>query len=168
MYCTYSHIKERGRIKQKFSFFTHNPNHCSAFSVVNCNCVDLSLQVLELVLVSVRIKRFYLLCVDKRKLIQIILRLDMMFTCSYTSVNCCWVSGCVRAASVTTPQIGSRCACGTRTTTSSPVWSRSSNESPMTSSVKPSSRSEPWAERWTSGTTSVSSIHSQPHLYFLQ
>lgn len=42
------------------------------------------------------------------------------------------------------------------------VWSRSSSESPTTSSVKPSSRSALWAERWTSGIIWVSWICSTP------
>lgn len=55
-------------------------------------------------------------------------------------------------ANVTTPQIESRCACGTRTMTSSREWSSTSSASRMTSWARPSSRSARWAEKWMSGT----------------
>lgn len=66
------------------------------------------------------------------------------------------LSGSVFAVNVTTLQTASRCVCGMKMMTLSLVWSRSSSESPTTSSVKPSSRSALWAERWTSGIIWVS------------
>lgn len=72
------------------------------------------------------------------------------------------LSGLVFAVNVTTLQTASRCECGMKMMTLSLVWSRSSNESPTTSSVKPSSRSALWAERWTSGIIWVSWIGTTP------
>lgn len=71
-----------------------------------------------------------------------------------------WLFTSVSSANVTTPQTASRCACGMRTMTSSLAWSRSSNGSPTTSWVKPSSRSALWAERWMCGTIWVSRMNA--------